>query len=166
MTAHHHEQDQRVEHGDRVHVEYVGRFEDGTVFGTSKRPVAREHGLVDPDHPEDQELSPLSFTVGSHEVIEGIDEAVVGMMVDDEQTVTVPPAKAYEEYDPDRVREYDRDTFESMVGRPPEIGLHVEAQNDLHGDVTAIADGTVRIDFNHELAGKTLVFDLHIVDIE
>jgi peptidyl-prolyl cis-trans isomerase B (cyclophilin B) len=163
MTAHTDSHDQHVAAGDRVYVDYVGRFEDGTVFSASKRSVAEEHGLVAPDS---RALSPLSFTVGSREVIEGIDESVVGMTVGDEWTVTVPPEKAYGEYDSDRVREYDRDTFEAMVGRPPEIGLHVEAQNDLHGDVTAIADGTVRVDFNHELAGKTLVFDLRVVDIE
>jgi peptidyl-prolyl cis-trans isomerase B (cyclophilin B) len=99
-------------------------------------------------------------------VIEGLDRAVVGMTVGEERTVTVPPEDAYGEHDPERVREYDAETFEEMVGRPPEVGLHVEARNDLHGDVTAVVDGTVRVDFNHELAGRTLVFDVEVLGVE
>jgi len=153
----------RVDPGDRVTVAYVGRFEDGSAFAASDPAVAAENGLA-PD--DEAERSPLSFTVGAEEVIEGLDRAVVGMAVGEEATVTVPPEEAYGEYDPDRVREYDAETFEGMVGQPPEVGLHVEAQNDLHGDVTAVADGVVRVDFNHELAGRSLVFDLRVLAVE
>jgi peptidyl-prolyl cis-trans isomerase B (cyclophilin B) len=153
----------RVGPGDRVTVAYVGRFEDGSAFAASDPAVAAENGLA-PD--DETERSPLSFTVGAEEVIEGLDRAVVGMAVGEEATVTVPPEEAYGEYDPDRVREYDAETFEGMVGQPPEVGLHVEARNDLHGDVTAVADGVVRVDFNHELAGRTLVFDLRVLAVE
>nr|WP_276220800.1 hypothetical protein [Halomicroarcula sp. DFY41] len=43
--------------------------------------------------------------------------------------------------------------------------MHVHAENDLHGDVTAIRDDAVEVDFNHELAGKTLVFEIEVVDV-
>lgn len=38
-----------VERGDRIRVEYAGRFEDGTVFATSEPTVAVEHGLASAD---------------------------------------------------------------------------------------------------------------------
>lgn len=153
-----------IEPGDTVRLSYVGRFEDGSVFATSDPEVAEDHELLATadDQPD---LSPLSFTVGAGEVITGLDEAVVGMSADEEATVTVPPKDGYGEYEPDRVREYDTETFEQMVGKPPEIGLHVEAKNGLHGDVTAISDGTVEVDFNHELSGKTLIFDVQILAV-
>lgn len=152
-----------IEQGDTVRLDYVGRFEDGSVFATSEEEVAREHGLAGTQ--ESGAFSPLSFRVGRGEVIEGVEEAVVGMTVGESRRVTVPPEAAYGEYDPDRVREYDRETFEAMVRQPPEIGLHVEAENGLHGDVTAITEETVQVDFNHELAGKTLVFDLDVLEV-
>jgi peptidyl-prolyl cis-trans isomerase B (cyclophilin B) len=154
----------RVDPGDRVVVAYVGRFEDGSVFAASDPAVAADNGLT--SAAAETERTPLAFVAGAGEVIAGLDDAVVGMAVGEERTVTVPPADAYGEYDPDRVREYDAETFEAMVGQPPTVGLHVEAQNDLHGDVTAVADGTVRVDFNHELAGRTLVFDLEVLAVE
>jgi FKBP-type peptidyl-prolyl cis-trans isomerases 2 len=153
-----------IEPGDRVELEYVGRLESGPVFATSDGAVAREHGLT--DDPESSGFAPLLFTVGAGEVIEGLSEAVVGMQAGEEQTVTIPPQKAYGDHDPERVREYDPEAFEAMVGEPPTVGRHVEAQNGLHGDVTAVTDDEVQVDFNHELAGKSLVFDLSVLSVE
>jgi len=155
-----------VKPGDEVRLEYVGRFEDGSVFATSDRGIAEDAGLVDVMDADQTEFTPLSFTVGGGEVIQGLDEAVVGMSVGEESTVRVAPEKGCGAYDPDRVREYDPETFEGMVGRPPEIGLHVEAQGGLHGDVTAISADGVEVDFNHELAGKTLVFEIAVIGME
>ena len=154
-----------IETGDSVTIEYVGRFEDGSVFDTSRYAVAEEHGLVEAQETEEDDYSPLSFTVGDDEVIEGLDEAVVGMDDGEEDTVTIPPEKAYGEFNPDWVREYDPETFEGMVGQPPEVGMHVHAENGLHGDVTAVRDGIVEVDFNHELADTTLVFEIEVVGV-
>ena len=147
-----------VEGGDRVVVEYTGRFADGTVFDTSQQEVAIEHGLAT------EGGSPLVFTVGAEEVIEGIDQAVRGLSIGDRITVEVPPEAAYGPIRNSRIREYDSDTFEGMFGDPPSVGLHVEAENGLHGDVVAVRDDTVEVDFNHELAGKTLQFELEVTD--
>jgi peptidyl-prolyl cis-trans isomerase B (cyclophilin B) len=154
-----------IEPGDGVTIEYVGRFEDGGVFDTSRADVASEHGLQDAQGTDDSDYAPLSFTVGAGEIIEGIDEALVGMSEGDEVTIRVPLEKAYGEADPERVREYDAETFEAMVGKVPEVGLHVHAENGLHGDVTAVRADTVEVDFNHELAGRTLVFDIEVLEV-
>ncbi|MGZ0747398.1 FKBP-type peptidyl-prolyl cis-trans isomerase [Haloparvum sp. AD34] len=154
-----------VDRGDRVRLDYVGRFEDGSVFATTKEAVAAEHDLIEAGDGERSGFSPLTFTVGRGEVIEGLDEGVVGLAAGEEATITVPPEAAYGEVDETKRREYDPEAFEAMVGQPPEIGLHVEAQNDLHGNVTAITDDAVAVDFNHELAGKTLVFDVRVLDV-
>jgi len=153
-----------IEAGDRVAVEYVGRFDDGSVFGTSRYAVAVEHGLDEAQDRDEADYGPLEFTVGEGDVIEGLDEAVRGMADGDSATVRVPPESAYGEVRSDRIREYDRETFEGMVGEEPEVGLHVHAKNGLHGDVVAVRDDTVEVDFNHELAGRTLVFEIDVVD--
>ena len=156
---------QTVEAGDTVVVEYVGRFETGGVFDTSRADVAEEHGLLEAQEREPDDYAPLAFTVGAGEVIEGLDEGLVGLAIGTEATIEVPPEGAYGAFDSDRIREYDPETFEAMVGQPPEIGLHVHAENGLHGDVTAITDDAVEVDFNHELAGRTLVFDIEVLDV-
>jgi peptidyl-prolyl cis-trans isomerase B (cyclophilin B) len=156
---------QTVEPGDTVVLEYVGRFETGGVFDTSRADVAEAHGLLEAQGREPDDYAPLAFTVGAGEVIEGLDEGLVGLAVGAEETIEVPPEGAYGEFDPARVQEYDPETFEGMVGQQPEIGMHVHAENGLHGDVTAITEESVEVDFNHELAGKTLVFEVEVVDV-
>lgn len=155
-----------IESGDRVAIDYVGRFEDGTVFNTSRYEVAVEHGLFDAQERSRREYTPQTFVVGAGEIIERLDDAVVGMAVGEEATVTVPPERAYGEFDDERVRTYDPETFAAMVGEDPEVGMHVHAENGLHGDVTAVRDDAVEVDFNHELAGKTLAFDIEVVAVE
>ncbi|MFA1612149.1 FKBP-type peptidyl-prolyl cis-trans isomerase [Halobellus rubicundus] len=155
-----------IDAGDEVAVEYVGRFEDGTVFGTSKYDVAVDQGLADPAETDPDAYGPLVFVVGADEVIQGLDDAVRGMDAGESATVRVPPEAAYGEVREERVREYDVEAFTAMVGTDPTAGMHVEAENGLHGDVVAVREGTVEVDFNHELAGRTLVFEIEILDVE
>ena len=157
--------DMTIEPGDGVTVDYVGRLDDGGVFDTSKPAVAEAQGLFEAQGGEAEDYRSLSFTVGAGEIIEGIDEALVGRSEGETFNITVPPEKAYGPVDPEKVREYDPETFEDMVGQEPTVGQHVHAENGLHGDVTAIREDAIEVDFNHELAGKTLLFDIEVVDV-
>ena len=154
-----------IEPGDGVTIHYVGRFEDGSLFDTSRQAVARHEDLITAQGNEPADYAPLSFTVGRGDIIEGIDEALVGMEAGEEKTIEVPPEKAYGEFEEEKLREYDPEAFEEMVGQEPEVGVHVEAKNELHGDVTAVREDAVQVDFNHELAGRTLVFDIEVIDV-
>jgi len=154
-----------IEPGDGVTIHYVGRFEDGSLFDTSRQEVARHEDLITAQGVQPAEYAPLSFTVGRGDIIEGLDEGLVGLEEGEEATIEVPPAKAYGEIAGEKIREYDPEAFEEMVGSEPEVGLHVEAKNELHGDVTAVRDDAVQVDFNHELAGRTLVFEVEVVDV-
>jgi peptidyl-prolyl cis-trans isomerase B (cyclophilin B) len=154
-----------IDDGDGVTIEYVGRFEDGTLFDTSRYEVAAEHGLAEAQEADPDSYKALSFRVGNRDVIAGLDDALVGLSEGEEATITVDPEDAYGQVDPGKVREYDPETFEAMVGAEPEVGMHVHAENDLHGDVIAVREDAVEVDFNHELAGKTLVFEVEVVDV-
>lgn len=154
-----------ITEGDSVVIEYVGSFEDGTVFDTSRYEVAREHGLVEAQGTDAEDYGSLSFRVGDGEVIEGLETGVIGLSAGETATLTIPPEAGYGAFDDERVREYDPEVFEGMVGQPPTVGMHVHAENGLHGDVTAVRDEHVVVDFNHELAGKTLVFDVEVLDV-
>jgi len=68
-----------ITEGDSVVIEYVGSFEDGTVFDTSRYEVAREHGLVEAQGTDAEDYGSLSFRVGDGEVIEGLETGVIGL---------------------------------------------------------------------------------------
>jgi len=152
-----------IEEGDSVTLEYAGRLADGTVFDTSHESVATEQDL---ENAGERDFSPLTVEVGAGRIVEGLEDALYGMDAGDEASVEVSPAEGYGERSDERVVEYDRAEFEGMLqGHEPETGMTVQTEEGLPGEVTAVEDDTVRVDFNHELAGEHLVFDIEIVDV-
>ncbi|MFB6102941.1 MAG: peptidylprolyl isomerase [Haloplanus sp.] len=150
--------------GDSVTITYTGRLDDGTVFDTTDESVAEEAGLL--DEQPNREFEPLTVDVGEGNLIEGLEEALLGLEVGAEETITIPPEKAYGESTGDQVREFDTDEFAEMVGRDPVEGLQVRTQGGANGTVVEVTDGTVRVDFEHPLAGETLTFDIEVLAIE
>jgi FKBP-type peptidyl-prolyl cis-trans isomerase 2 len=150
--------------GDSVVVEYTGRLDDGSVFDTSRESVAQEANLVE-SQPE-REFQPLTVEIGKGRIIDGLEEALVGLDTGETETVTIPPEKGYGEWSDERVTEYDREEFSQMVdGKTPEAGDHLQTQDGGLAEITHVGDDVVNVDFNHSLAGETLEFDVEIVDV-
>jgi peptidylprolyl isomerase len=86
-------QELKVQKGDIVSVHYIGKFQAGKIFDTSMRKVAENAGMLNPS----RDYKPLQVQAGAGQVIKGFDEALIGMKVNEEKTVTIPPALAYGE---------------------------------------------------------------------
>jgi len=149
--------------GDDVTFEYTGRLDDGTVFDSSRESVAEDAGLVEAQ--PDREYAPLTVEVGSGQVIEGMEEGLLGMDAGETETIEIPPEKAYGEWTEEHVQEFDTDELSEMLGQRPEEGAFLEAQNGQHGEIIHVDDETVRVDFNPDLAGETLEFEIEVVDV-
>jgi len=80
-----------IESGDTVSVDYVGKFENGTVFDTSIVSVASDAGLYNPG----RTYAPLQVTIGQGAVIFGFEDGLKGMKKGETKTVTIPPELAY-----------------------------------------------------------------------
>lgn len=151
--------------GDSVTIEYTGRHEDGTVFDTSKESVAAEAGLDDSQ--PDREYEPLTFEVGAEQVIEGLEEELIGLEEGDTPTVVVPPEKAYGEWTEERVQEFDSEDLRSKVGGGNlEEGAYLQSERGQPGEIVHVDDEVVRVDFNPRLAGETLEFDVEILAVD
>ena len=148
--------------GDTVTIEYTGRLDDGTVFDSSKEAVAEEAGLAEAQ-PE-REYEPLTVEVGAGQVIEGMEEGLIGLAEGESTTLEIPPEEAYGEWTEDHVQEFDTEELTEMLGQTPEEGAFLQAQNGQHGEITHV-DDVVKVDFNPDLAGETLEFDVEIVEI-
>ena len=153
-----------IETGDSVTFAYTGRLDDDTVFDTSRQSVAEETGLAEAQ--PDREYEPLTVEIGDEEIIEGLDEGLIGLEEGATETLTIPPEKAYGEPSEEHVQEIDTEELEAMLdGQRPEVGSYLEAQNGGQGEVVHVDDETVRVDFNPRLAGETLTFEIEIVDV-
>jgi len=138
-----------VKAGDTVRIHYTGSLSDGTVFDSSEG------------------KTPLELTVGSGQIIPGLDQALAGMAVGETKTVDVPAEAAYGSHDPDRLQQFPR----AQV--PDEIPLDVGTTLALRGPdgqslpvtVAEVTEETVVLDANHPLAGKDLTFAVELVEI-
>jgi len=150
--------------GDSVTLEYTGRLDDGTVFDTSRRSVAEETGLAEAQ--PDREYAPLTVEVGDEQVIQGMEEGLIGLAAGEEETLEIPPEKAYGEPSDDQIQAFDTAELQEMLGgQTPEEGAYLEAQNGSQGEVVHVDEDVVRVDFNPHLAGETLTFDVEILEV-
>lgn len=137
-----------VENGDQVSLEYTGKLDDNTVFDSN---VGK---------------SPLNFTAGAGQMIAGFDSAVIGMNVNQEKTFTLPPEQAYGNKRDDLIQRVNQSELKAAIGVEPAVGMALTASNGMNGTITNISNGMVSIDFNHELAGKSLTFTIKILNIQ
>lgn len=137
----------RVKVGDTVRVEYTGTLEDGTEFDSS---FGR---------------GPLEFTVGDGSMIRGFDQAVIGMAAGESKRVVIPPEDAYP-FREDLVVVFDRSALQ--MGIEPQVGQQVvltQGGQQYQATVTEVTESTVTLDLNPAVAGKTLTFDILLVEI-
>ena len=117
----------RIENGDIISVDYIGKLEDGTLFDTSVKEAAIEAGIYN----QRRDYKPLTFTVGAGQMIKGFDEGVVGMRVGEEKTLTIPPEEAYGEYREELTREIPV----NAVDFTPEVGMKLITDSGLTGTI-------------------------------
>ncbi len=150
----------KIEKGDFVVFNYIGKFENGEVFDTSYEDIAKEAGI----YLEDRTYGPIGANVGVGELIPGLDEALVGMEIGEKKTITVPPELGYGLPRDDLIVDVPLKDFES-IGLTPEIGMYVMTDSGI-AKIKEIKEDLVSLDFNHPLAGKTLIFEVEIVDVQ
>ncbi len=134
-----------VKKDDKVKIQYKVSLTDGTVFDESKPG------------------KPLEFTVGSDQMPRGLDKAVLGMELREEKSVTVKSKSAYGKRNEDLVMRFVKSDLPRSF--EPEIGNVVKIQ-DIPGTIVKIDEESVFLDGNHPLAGKDVVFDIRIIEIE
>jgi peptidylprolyl isomerase len=141
---------QTVQIGDTISVNYIGKLESGEVFDTSEG------------------KQPLTFTVGSGQLIKGFDNAVIGMTTGDKKSVNLSPEDGYGARRDDLIINIAKDNVpeDMQLNIGMAVQLTDQSGNPIPATVTEIGDETVTLDVNHPLAGKVLVFDIEIVRIE
>jgi peptidylprolyl isomerase len=139
----------QAQSGDTVKVHYTGKLEDGTVFDSS---INRE---------------PLEFQLGQGQMIQGFEQAVFGMAVGDSKTATIPVEQAYGPKSEDMILEINKSEVPADLN--PHVGQQLALQQpDGHAlpvTVTAVSEQTITLDANHPLAGKDLIFEIRLIEI-
>jgi FKBP-type peptidyl-prolyl cis-trans isomerase 2 len=137
-----------IEKGNVVAVHYTGKLTDGNMFDSSE---GRE---------------PLKFQIGSGQIIPGFESAIIGKNIGDKVTVNIPADQAYGEIREDLFVKVGKDQLPGEVQIGQSLSAQAENGQEVNVTVTEINEDHVIIDGNHPLAGKELVFDIEVVDIQ
>lgn len=139
-----------VTKGNKVSVEYTGSFDDGTVFDMS------------------QGREPIQFVAGEGHVIKGFDDAVVGMKKGEVKKITITPQEGYGARDEKLQQQVPRSVFPQEMKLEKGMGFSFKTPQGqvIHATITDASQEQVTVDMNHPLAGRSLVFELKVVDVQ
>lgn len=133
--------------GDIVRIHFTGRLVNGAIFSSS------------------QSDEPVQLTLGSEQMIEGLDRALVGMQVGEKKSITVLPEEGFGPRRPELQQQVPRTALPEGV----KVGDRLSARSGdtpLYVWVRDLDGERATVDGNHPLAGQTLLFDVELVSIE
>ena len=110
--------------------------------------------------------SPATFKVGDGNLLPGFEVALYGFKAGDKRSLQIEPENAFGQPNPQNVQVMPRGQFQGMELSEGLLIIFNDAANaELPGVVKAFDEQQVTIDFNHPLAGKTLSFDVEIIEV-
>jgi FKBP-type peptidyl-prolyl cis-trans isomerase SlyD len=108
---------------------------------------------------------PLEFLQGAGNIIPGLEESLYGMAIGENKKVVVAPEDGYGELDAEAFMDVPKDEFPAEI--PLEKGIEIQLTDQegspMYARIDSFNDESIKLDFNHPLAGKTLNFDVTIV---
>jgi FKBP-type peptidyl-prolyl cis-trans isomerase 2 len=136
--------------GQTVRVHYTGKLTNGQEFDSS--------------HPRGE---PLEFTLGLKQVIEGFENAILGMSIGDSKTVEIPVDQAYGESRDEMIADFPRSEIPETIELEEGMTLTSTSPdgNSMHFRVKSFNEEVVTLDANHPLAGQDLIFEIELIEI-
>ena len=138
-----------VKDGSVVSLQYMLTGEDGKAIESNKGKEA------------------LKYIQGRHQIVPGLEREITGMKVGGEKHVKVKPEDAYGPVNPGAFQEVPK---ERIPADALKVGTVLTARGPQGQSIPVrihqIKDKTVVVDLNHPMAGKTLVFDVKVLDIQ
>lgn len=108
---------------------------------------------------------PLEFLVGHGNMISGFETNLIGKVAGDEVVFTLSPDEAYGEYDDEATQRVPRSQMPEGVTVGASLAAQTEDGDIIPVRVKAIESDVVVVDFNHELAGKSLTFSIQVIGV-
>ena len=150
-----------------------------TLIASSERPVIQEGSRVSlhfslileggEEIDSTRSGAPATFTLGDGSLLPGFENVLVGLSAGDSEQILIQASEAFGEKNNENVRIMKQDLFKEIdASESLEIGLIVSFDGpggELPGVIVDIANDVVKVDFNHPLAGKDILFDFSILSV-
>ena len=149
-----------IKDGDFVRVNFTGKIkENDEVFDTTYDEIAQEAEIFD----ENKTYKPIPIVVGGNHLLPAIEEEIVGLEAGDRKTVEVDSDNGFGPRDPKAIQLIPMKEFKKQ-GMTPYPGMRIQAEGG-EGRILTVNGGRVKVDFNHPLAGKDLIYDVEVTEI-
>ena len=110
---------------------------------------------------------PATCIIGDGSLLPGFEQALYGLEAGVARNFVIPPESAFGAVNEDNIQRFPRYQFAPDL--PLAVGLMVDfadaAGNSQAGVVTHIGGQHVEVDFNHPLAGRSILFSVHVLDV-
>lgn len=139
--------------GNHVSIQYEGMLENGEIVERS----------VD--------TGPVEFEIGLNIMPPAFEQALIGMREGEEKTITMTPEEAFGPRDENLLHTIKKKVLGEKIEPKPGmvLGMTLEKDEQPHkipALVTAVNGDEITIDFNHPLAGKTVIYRLILKTIK
>ncbi len=113
------------------------------------------------------ENEPIEFLQGHQNIIHGLEKELYGLAVGDSREIIVAPRDGYGELDPQAIMEIPRKEFPQDIDLQigTELALQQPDGHEMHAVIAGINSDSVKLDFNHPLAGKELTFRVTVAGL-
>lgn len=142
-------QQYRIDEGMEVTLHFTLKLEDGTVVDSTRDKAA------------------ANFQVGDGNLPPGFEHPMKGMAAGESGSFQITPEHAFGQHNPQNIQRLKRDDFgdeELEVGTV--MSFADPSGGELPGVISAIDGDMVDVDFNHPLAGRTLTFEVEVLDVK
>lgn len=139
-----------IDQQTRVTLHFALKFSDGEV--------------IDSNFDKD----PATLEIGDENLPANFEAYLMGMKAGESNSFQVPPEKAFGQHNPNNLQTFKRKEFspDMVLEKGVMISFADARQSELPGVVSRVEGDEVEVDFNHPLAGRTLTFDVQIIDVE
>jgi peptidylprolyl isomerase len=145
-----------VKPGDFLLVNFTLKVkESGETVDTTYDAVAKDTHL----HREESTYGPRFIILGEGWLPKGLEDSLVGLDIGKQTTVELPPDKGFGTRDPAKMRLVPLRRFREQG--VPSPGAQIELDGRA-ATVRAVGAGRVQVDYNHPLAGRTLIYEVSI----
>jgi FKBP-type peptidyl-prolyl cis-trans isomerase 2 len=147
-----------IKKGDFVSISYSGKLVDsGSIFDTTDEAVAKAAQIYD----KRKSYTPITICVGENQVLEGLDESIVGKAIGAKYSVLCLAEKAFGKKDASKIQLIPLAKFKQQQINPV-VGMTVYVDNRM-GFVKTVGSGRALVDFNHPFAGKAVEYQVFVV---
>ena len=111
------------------------------------------------------DTEPATFVLGDGNLLPGFEIPLQGLKAGDQGEFIISPENAFGQRNPENIQQLGRDNFDQESLNVGDVFSFQNGEGELPGVVIEVGDNLVRVDFNHPLAGRNIIFKVNIIEV-